>query len=83
MSMDDTASGSMHRFRGLRARQEVEEYRKHQLSPNTTSCLEESSGDESDFPKIVVGSFGFAEEGNAHFLKMDVWDAVPVRCNSR
>jgi hypothetical protein len=37
---------------------------------------------DGDF-KIIVGSFGFAEEGDTHFLKMDVWDTVPVRCNSR
>jgi hypothetical protein len=83
--IDGTKSESMHHFRVSQARQVVEEYKckEEQFAPKGTDCLEESSDDEADPFAIIVGSFGFAEEGNSQFLKMDVWDTVPVRCNSR
>jgi len=37
-------------------------------------CLEESCSS----PKIVVGTFGFAEVGSDQFLQMDVWEKLPV-----
>jgi hypothetical protein len=82
----DAESDAAYYRRALQARRAVEgtsaernTYFEEQETANT-NYFDECS---SPLPKIIVGSFGFAEEGDSHFLKMDVWDTMPVRCNSR
>jgi hypothetical protein len=82
----DAESDAAYYRRALQARRAVEgttAERDTYLQEQETAQTNYFDECSSPLPKIIVGSFGFAEEGNSHFLKMEVWDTLPVRCNSR